>query len=172
MAELEMYGQKFNVTFTMEVEYVKRPQLYFMVGLPRSGKSTLVKTLKKEIPNLVVVSGDKIRLAVYNQRFWAPGEATVHSVKQTMARTLLAEGYNVLIDDTNTSWKSIETIWEIDASPKYIIVDTPPHECIERAEKSNQKDLVPVISRMSPNFSATVSSLRKVYPKSEYKIGN
>ncbi len=162
MPELEVYGQKFNVTFT--VEWEPKPQLYFMVGLPRSGKSSLVKTLKKEIPNLVVVSGDKIRLAVYNQRFWGPGEAMVHSIKQTMVRTLLSEGYNVLIDETNTSWKSIETIREIDSFAKYIIVDTPIADCIERAEKTGQSDLIPVIRRMYPYFQSTIYTLRQNYP--------
>ena len=126
--------------------YLKRGfiMLYFTISLQRAGKTTFAKQWKNEGGNRVLVSGDQIRLAVYNKRFSLRGEPIVHAVKQYMLRTLLAEGYDVLYDDTNTSWKSVEMVFEIDPNARYIIIDCDKKVCQERAILTGQEDLVEV----------------------------
>ena len=144
--------------------------LYFTVSIPRAGKTTFAQRWKNEGKNRVLVSGDQIRLAVYNQRFSVRGEPMVHAVKQYMLRTLLLEGYDVLFDDTNTTWKSVQMVFEIDYSARYIIIDCDPVECQRRAMESGQEDLVRVIEKMYPNYLSTVNRLRTQFPHLECKI--
>jgi predicted kinase len=93
----------------------------------------------------VIVSGDQIRLALYGCRYSSYGEGFVFATMQTMTRTLLASGYNVIIDETNTTKESCRRILEIDPTAKPIFILTRPEICIERAKATNQEDLAPVI---------------------------
>lgn len=144
--------------------------LYFTVALPRTGKTTFAQKWKTEGENRVVVSGDQIRLAVYNKRFSLRGEPVVHTVKQYMIRTLLQEGYDVLYDDTNTSWKSVEMVFEIDKDARYIIFPSDLEICKERAILTNQADLLIALDRMYPNYINTVKRLREEYPQLEVNV--
>lgn len=144
--------------------------LYFTVAIPRTGKTTFANKWKKEGENRVLVSGDEIRLAVYGKRFSLRGEPTVSMVKSYMIRTLLQEGYDVLYDDTNTTWKSIEMIFEIDKNARYIIFPSDPQVSKERAILTHQEDLIIPIDRMYSNYLSTVERLRKEFPYLEEKI--
>lgn len=127
------------------------PTLEFTVGLPRSGKSSRVKEIFNQrrmlapYVNYVVVSGDQIRLALYGCRYSSYGEPSVFASLQVMTRTLLLSGYNVIIDETNTSRESCKRILEICPDAKPIFVLTPPDICIQRAIATQQEDLTPVI---------------------------
>jgi hypothetical protein len=144
--------------------------LHFFVSLQRAGKTTIANKWKVEGKNRVLVGGDEIRLAIYNRRFSLCGEPAVHMVKQYMLRTLLAEGYNVLYDDTNTSRTSIDFLFEINESAKYTIIDCDPIQCQQRAFLTNQLDLIPVIERCYPQYLQTIEYLRTNFPKQELSV--
>lgn len=125
--------------------------LEFTVGTARSGKDTRVKEIVDQrhmlAPNnhYVIVSGDQIRLALYGCRYSSYGESFVFATMQVMTRTLLSSGYNVIINDTNTTKESCRRILEIAPTAQPIFVLTCPEVCIERAKATNQEDLIPVI---------------------------
>lgn len=147
--------------------------LYFTIGLPRSGKSTECKDwLRKEndvnpgirvgtfvhklfghfdVDDRVVVSPDRWRLALGHRYNWF-AEPVVFSHIQIAIRGLLMD-YNVILDDTNTTPESIKRIYEVDPNAIAIPINTPVEICKERAIKTGQPDLVSVIDRMSINMS-------------------
>lgn len=76
-------------------------KLAIMVGLPASGKSTFLK--QRIDSSFIRISTDNIRLALYGRQYILQAEPFVWAIAETMARTLLLEGYNVAIDATNTT---------------------------------------------------------------------
>jgi predicted kinase len=139
--------------------------LIFLIGLPCSGKSGIAKdwlnyqcdidngnlnldtdAALEPIEPRVVVCADDIRLAM-GHRWNGHVEPMVHAIKIMMIKTLLRE-HNVLVDGTHTTHNSIIELLRIDPNATYYLVDTPAATCKQRAEKTNQKDLFPVIDRM------------------------
>ena len=169
-------------------------KLYFMQGFARSGKSTVAKRwvdydidfekgklIERTIPGApgyfprkfatelprVVVCADDIRLTLgfrYNYRL----EDYVHCVKNTMAKTLLYK-HDTLIDGTHTTKGSIIALLNIDIDADYYRMDTSVEVCCERAIKTNQPDLVPVIERMGRQLAAlpTIDELREEVKKNQ-----
>lgn len=147
--------------------------LYFMVGLPRSGKSTIAKRwldhkscyicngqiIKlhhyKETNPRVVVNADQIRLALYGQRWWEDGENMVHALKNFMIRVYLNSGYDVLVDGTHTTANSIKELLRLNKAADFCLVDTSAKICAERAKLCGQEDLIErgVIDRMDKQLS-------------------
>lgn len=141
-------------------------KLYFLIGLPRSGKSSFSKKWVEDKINIlenniytenkncycqnlnprVIVCADDIRLAL-GHRWNGLVEPYVNATKLTMIRTLLQK-HDVLVDGTHTTERSIRELLDInkDAIPYYI--PTSPEECKKRAKETNQKDLYPIIDRM------------------------
>jgi predicted kinase len=128
-------------------------KLFFMIGCPRSGKSTFCKEWINDGPMRIIVCGDDIRMATYGQRWNKLGENSVYCTLYVMIRALLLGGFTVLVDETNSSEMSITRILEIDENAKPILIDTSEDECIKRAIEWNQKDLIPVIKQISRNIS-------------------
>lgn len=174
--------------------------LLFMIGLPRSGKSTWANKWRdaatesiflqsyetgewahhKITGPRVVVSGDDIRTALYGQRYNSHMEEYIFALEHTMIKALLARGHDVLVDDTHTTWKSIDSLLQIDpfAVPVWHPGDMygkslhriPSKEwvshiqlCKERAVQTQQEDLIPVIDRMAGN-------LERIYTGFEDKL--
>ncbi len=129
-----------------------RGNLTFLVGIPRSGKSTFVKKYQELFPLAVVVSSDKIRLALHGERYNPLAETMVFAIKHVMIRALLDSGYDVIVDGTHSSRVSIRRLLEIDPNAKPIQVTTSEEVCIERAIKCGQEDLIPAIKRISRNL--------------------
>ena len=118
------------------------------MGLPRSGKSTVAKTM-----GYPIVNPDAIRLAVYGQRFWAAGEKLVWANADIMVKALFGAGHDkVVLDATNLTrwqrdqWQSKD--WETIIHP----IHTPPDVCKQRAIDTCQPDLVEVIDMMLEKF--------------------
>ena len=84
----------------------------------------------------VLVSGDEIRQALYGSNWNSLGEDYVDSIKWTMIRTLLNSGHTVLLDETNTSERSIRKILEIDIDAEFVFVETKPEICHKRADEN------------------------------------
>lgn len=149
-------------------------KLAFLIGLPRSGKSTIAEkwirrqiqfnSVRRFVDNecennftdefhtqcsqpRVVVCADDIRLA-FGHRWNSLAEGFVDATKHTMIRALL-QNHDVLVDGTHTTLSHIKRLFEIDPEAEFLFVDTPPGICKTRAEETEQYDLIPVIDRMS-----------------------
>lgn len=135
------------------------------MGLPRSGKSTICRDWSigkvdfvdglpdycngpyEQVFPRIIVEDDAIRKAITGDRFNFASESQVYAIKYSMIRTLMEQGYEVLVDDTHTSEPSIRRLLEININSDFCIVDTDPVECINRARATNQTDLVDVVHR-------------------------
>jgi hypothetical protein len=146
-------------------------KLYFTIGIPRSGKSSIASSWANYFIDIyhntvqgrneskkfhecsrVVVCADTIRLALTGQRFVKEAEGTVHAIKDVMIRTLLRQGYDVLVDGTHTLKSHIKELLYIDPQADFLLIDTPVAFCKDRADKSGQSDLYLVIDRMNKNL--------------------
>ena len=181
--------------------------VYFTISLPRAGKSTLAgkyvrfeadissasngdykftdrpynyRRLNGKDNPRVVINEDAIMLSLTGKRFTHKANPMVHAISHCMLRAYVNEGYDVLFDETFTTWKSIEELlWISDAIPVWIFkpifqIDhimggydfckdyTLLNEnewlehlnlCLKRAQDTKQEDLIPVIkNRHAPQL--------------------
>lgn len=129
-----------------------KPQLLAMMGLPRSGKSTIVEKLSLEL-GAPIVRRDAIRLALHGQRFISNAEPMVKATSIIMMRSLFLAGHNIVIcDETNYSKAARNSLkaegWDI----RWYPVMTSPEVCKERAVATGQPDLIPVIDEMFARY--------------------
>jgi predicted kinase len=134
------------------VNFLKK--ITIMCGLPRCGKSTWVS---KNKTNEVVISADDIRYLVYNQRFWTDGEPLMWSVRGMMLKYLMQQGIDIIIDETNTTKERRKPILKLAKQFGYYVIGNMVEgawvdKCIERAEKSGQLDLIPIIKAMAEKW--------------------
>lgn len=133
--------------------------LYACCALPRSGKSTFANFWVMHHPNRAIVSGDAIRLALTGQRYNPSAEGMVESTRNLMIKSLLLRNATVLHDGTNTTLHSVGTLEKIAKNTNekltWIIFETPPDICKDRAIKTKQEDLICVIDRMMMEFPST-----------------
>ncbi len=140
--------------------------LYYTIGLPRSGKSTLCdkwvnydldifnnkfcsryKPSSTSKPRTIVCSDD-IRIVLHGHRYITQAEETVHSIQGIMIRTLLNRGFDIVVDGTNTTKNSIRRMLGFDKNAKHVYINTSAEECQKRAIENNQPDLCDVINKM------------------------
>lgn len=118
------------------------------MGFPRCGKSTWAK--KQGFP---IVEPDAVRLELYNQKYWGPGERMVWSVVDLMVRALFRAGNGtVILDATNIQrWQRDQ--WQSDKwETVFHYIDTGVDTCTVRAYRNDLSDLVEVIERMEQEF--------------------
>lgn len=119
--------------------------LHVMVGLPRSGKSTLARELGHPI-----VCPDAIRIALHGTPWRAEVEPMVWAMAHLMVDTLFGSGHDHVILDACNHTEKRRSEWVTDRwRNQYHVVDTPAPECIRRAILTGQDYLIPVIERMS-----------------------
>lgn len=128
------------------------PNLFYTIGLPRSGKSSIVNKWASKKPMRAIVSSDNIRLALTGKRYEPLAETMVFATKHVMIRALLDRGFDVCVDGTHSTEISIQRILEIDHQAQHVIVDTDLETCIQRAVETNQEDLIPTINRIHNNL--------------------
>jgi predicted kinase len=123
----------------------KENKLIMLIGLPRSGKSTIARSM-----NIPIVDTDAIRKALGVFPFIPDSESVVWFIAKYMVKALFYAGHTeVVLDATNLTidsrreWKS--SLYTI----VYFPVTTSEEECINRAKKTNQEYLIPVIKRMA-----------------------
>jgi predicted kinase len=126
-------------------------KLTVMIGLPRSGKSTWVKRNKE---NAVIVSADQLRLIIYGQKFYSEGEPIVWAVRGYMLRSLMEQGADIVIDETNTTRHSRKPILDLAKKHGYdtTAVWVTTSEDICKLRVSSDDNLLPVIDRMAAQF--------------------
>jgi len=126
-------------------------KLSYLCGPSHSGKSTFCsKWIQEQDPDgfyRVVVNTDSLRKAICGTRYNKYTEPVVFNTKYYMITALWLQGYHVLNDGTNTTDTSIRRLLEIDPNAKPIILNVPLDICIDRIKLTEQKDMVPVITR-------------------------
>ena len=139
----------------MPIENSKKPTVFIMVGLPRSGKSTYVEQYKGL---RAIISADQLRYIVYGQRFWGPGEDMMWTVRKIALKMLMEQGIDIMIDETNTTASRRKPI--IDLAKEYgyyveaVVIETPKDICIERAKAEGDDNLISVIERMAGQYES------------------
>lgn len=124
------------------------PTLIAMVGLPRSGKSTIARIVSKEL-GAPIVSRDCMRLAIHGQRYAKEAEPLLKSLDIYFIRSLFLAGHEVVIcDETNFSPEARDHMRDPSWKTAFWEVLTEPKVCKERAMATNQADLVPIIDEM------------------------
>ena len=120
-------------------------ELLLTVGLPKSGKTTWAR--ENHSP---VVSPDAIRLALHGQRFANLAEPFVWAIARVMVRALFLAGHHrVIVDATNNTRKRRDA-WKDDAWRRtYKVFDTSAEECMRRAQREGDTEILPVIKRMA-----------------------
>ena len=131
-------------------------QIILMVGLPRSGKTTWAKNYVQENSNTVIVSPDTIRLALHNHRFIGESEDFVWATHYLMVKTLLLEGYNVLVDATNITEKRRNPYFNKFKGYEILtkVMNTSKEECIERAKLIKDEEIIPIIEKMANQYES------------------
>lgn len=130
----------------------RKPLLIATVGLPRSGKSTMMTKLAKEL-GAPIVCKDSIRLAMHGKRYEGLAEDWIRAFAKTMIRALFLRGHRVVIADETHYSKAArnhikDPLWQIQWFP----VQTPADICCERAINTDQKDLIPIINEMNSRY--------------------
>lgn len=122
--------------------------LHMMVGLPRSGKSTIAKTL-----GFPIVEPDAIRQALHGTHWREQSEPMVWGIADTMVRALFLAGHNDVVLDAVNHTRGRRRIWSSpDWVVEYHLIDTPAETCVSRAKQTGQEYLIPVIHRMAAQF--------------------
>jgi predicted kinase len=86
----------------------KMPHCIFLIGIPCSGKSTYAK--KQE--GYTIISRDNIRELAYgrNPKYRQIDEVLINQIFDALLEKAVAEGANVIIDNTNLRTKYIRSI--------------------------------------------------------------
>ena len=118
-------------------------------GLPRSGKSTILKELSKKL-EAPIVNKDNIRLALHGQVYAAAAEPMVRAIYKVMIHSLFLSGHQiVLADETHYSRAARDFVREGPWETEFLVVPTAPSVCIQRAWATEQPWLVDVIQEMA-----------------------
>lgn len=140
--------------------------LCVMVGLPRSGKSTVAKEIAENEVG-TIVNRDTLRLVAHGHVFRAEAEPLITFIEDVMVRSLMSTGTkNIIIDSTNllpvfrNKWRTLAKEFGYDI--KFICCQVSSDECKKRAVLSGRDDLIPIITKMSSYLS---------YPDSNHLTG-
>lgn len=103
--------------------------LHMMVGLPRSGKSTLANEMSKEL-GYPIVCPDDIRLALHGQAFVPEAEPMVWAIAKVMVASLFRRHDDVILDSCMVT-KARRDEWK-KYKRKFYVVDTDIGICLDR----------------------------------------
>ena len=119
-----------------------------MVGLPRSGKSTIARSL-----GYPIVEKDAIRLSLHGKPFLEEAEPMVDTIADIMVASLFESGHDKVIIDECHVRKKYRDRWRAKGYLVTVIeVTTSKDECLKRAVATGQEYLVPVIEDMASVF--------------------
>jgi predicted kinase len=138
-------------------------RLTLMCGPARSGKSTWIKENAKDD---VIVCPDRIRKLIFGHQFHRDAEDFVWAYAKGMAKLILEQGKNVLIDATNLNYSTREQWYRIaldyKANIRVVWVKTSLKECKERNRKSPEGERLPedVLERMAIMFENPTEDIK------------
>jgi len=126
-----------------------------MCGLARSGKSTWIG---KHSKNNVVICPDRIRKLIFGHQFHKNAEDFIWAYARGMARLLLEQNKNIIIDATNLNYGARSQWYNIaeEYKAKIIVVwvKTSLRKCLVRNNKSPEDEKLPsdVLKKMEMIF--------------------
>ena len=127
-----------------------------LVGLPASGKTTLIERYPDLFKGYFRVSLDDIRKLICGQDYFRPFEPVVKMWVDITIRYMLDHGYDVLIDATSVSRSvrkaNLELAKEFEYETTAFVLSTPYNACLDRDSKREKKVGEEVIRRMSEDF--------------------
>src|SRR3990167_4981228 len=126
--------------------------LIALMGLPRSGKSTIAQKLSKEL-SAPIVSKDNIRLALHGRVYETLAEPFVKAISKVMVHSLFLSGHRIVIaDETHYSRLARDFMSDGPWTTRFYHVPTSTEVCHQRATDTNQPWLHPVIDEMSSRY--------------------
>lgn len=135
-------------------------KLIMMVGLPASGKSTKAKELSEQY-NAVVLSSDQLREELFNDINFQGDNVKLFEELHKRANQHLTEGYNVILDATNTNRKRrmhlIKNEIKADEYTCYYM-NTPIGECLYNDGKRGRQVGYEVINKMYKAMQIPIKS--------------
>lgn len=139
----------------------KGTELYIMIGIPCSGKSTYVKK-HFNCSNTIIVSSDQIRKELTGTYKYSMSDNDfVFALAEYNIEQALSKGYNVVFDATNTILNYRRKVLDIGKSFNSHIVAlvfrTPASVCLARNSKRTYEIKVPdeIIINMS-SFNSNI----------------
>lgn len=130
------------------------PTLHYTVGLPASGKTTWARELVRLKPRTVRANRDDIRQQLHEGRFSGGNEKIVTKVQDAVIRAGIADGRDVVVDDTNLNPKTRARLAHLaeECGASLVsncdFVDVPLRDCIERDLRRERPVGEHVIRRM------------------------
>lgn len=125
-------------------------KLILTKGLPASGKSTWAKAEMKKHPGMYKrVNRDSLRLMLDNEQFNPKREKFITIAQRQLILSAIAEGFHVMVDDTNLNPKYVSQFKELVKGKAEVVIkdftDAPLERCIEwdlKREASVGKDVI------------------------------
>lgn len=151
--------------------------IIMLCGLPRSGKSTLSKLIKKYTCSLTLVSADDLRYLIYNERYNQEKEYLVWDTRKIILKMLMQQEQTILIDETNTTKMRRKSILELADEFNYkvvcIYINTIKKICLKRCDEIGDDCIKPIIEKMDKQFEFPELSegfLKCIYVYSDNEI--
>lgn len=130
----------------------KEQTVYFLKGLPASGKSTWAKEKVKESHGSVKrINKDDLRNMIDCGKWSREREKNILTIQNLMLEKFLSEGFSVISDNTNLVPKHLEKTKEIISKVEKeknvkikleeIFFDVPVYECIKRDASRGSKSV-------------------------------
>jgi len=137
------------------------------VGLPRSGKSTWAKA--QGVP---IVCPDSIRLALHGERFIRLAEPFVWAIANVMVRALFLAGHEKVVVDGCHIKRKYRDEWQSDEWETWFKwIDTDQQTCLYRAELEKDKEIMPIIDKMTEEFEGICTDELQLDPPAGSRVG-
>lgn len=166
-------NKKVNTAASKEL----KPQtITLMIGISGSGKSTYALKYLNVNPNTVIVSRDTIREQLFGydastiQRYYESpklnqNEQLVTQVEHAQIEAACALGYDVIVDDTNLTQRTIKEFFNKfpQAQFKYKVCECVIEDAIERCAQRQRKISADIIRAQNTKFKALKSHLEELF---------
>ncbi len=141
--------------------------VFFLKGLPASGKTTWAKELLAKRQNVKRINKDDLRFMLDDGVWSKKREWFIIKVRNQLISSALSDGCDVIVDDTNLHPKHLETIEDIAKcyGARVELVDftsVPVDECIKRDQKRARYVGEKVISDMYYRYLSVVEPIKDV----------
>lgn len=154
----------------------KTPTLTLLIGCPASGKSTFAEWQVRTESKMMRISRDEIRLSQFQEVLDATAESMISKIIYEQVKTLLLNGWNVILDNCHTKIEYIKqpiNDFSEMANIEFKLFDLPLEELFIRNEKRQRKVPKKVIENMFYQLQKTkekfdFKTIKKINTNLEY----